>query len=163
MTGVSVGTAKAELEEFLADWAMRHRGVTYGTQSGCVRFSICIDTHSKARQLSMLNDLFAGLQTKFCGASFVCTISLPSCSVLAVKKSTESAFSLTRTNAADQLAITAVHLTSHSGTLDVYGYNLHGAVTAFKCTQGEEAVEYLLQSAGEMLRTTSLTLFSYIF
>lgn len=97
----------------------------------------------------MLNDLFAGLQTKFCGASFVCTISLPSCSVLAVKKSTETAFSLNRISAADQPAIIAMHLTSQLGTLDMEGYNLHGAVTAFKSTQGEKAVEYLLQSPGE--------------
>lgn len=92
----SGGAAKAELDGLLAGWADRHHayGARYGIHDGCVRFNICIDTHSKARQVSMLNDLFASLQTQFCGASFACTILLPSCSVLAIKKAAESAFSL---------------------------------------------------------------------
>ena len=49
--------------------------------------------------------------------------------------------------------------------LDMEGYNLHGAVTAFKCTHGEEAVEYLLQSPGELMLfcITALTLVFSLF
>ena len=116
---------------------------------GCVRFNICIEANSPARQISILEDMFARLQDQFVEASFACTISLPSCSILAVKKAAEAGFRLIRISAADQPVITSVHFSSQPGTLDLEGYNLGGDVTVFKCVQDEVPVEYLQQSSGK--------------
>lgn len=154
MSGFCSGAAKAELEAFLAGWAGRHYGIASNTYTGCVRFDICIDNKNKPEQITMLNELFAGLESQFGEASFACTISLPSCSILATKKPAEAAFRLTRISAADQPAITAVRVSSQPGMLDLEGYNLGGDVTVFKCVQGEVPVEYLAQSSGEKMHDT---------